>query len=165
MHTAGWTGLLYLLCTTRFAACEVKQLDRCHYLASFPVDGEVDLPCDARLMLQYVPEAVIRWYKDENEVLDVPGRVSLDQQGNLNLQKLQADDSGVYACHVGFPGGAEVIWSEVVLSVGGNVAVESMLQVKGTLGSTRNMFIASAASCIIVTLGWGYIICHVCTGK
>ncbi|XP_078603036.1 uncharacterized protein LOC144877038 [Branchiostoma floridae x Branchiostoma japonicum] len=166
MHTAGWTGLLYLLCTARFAACELKQLDQCHYLASFPVDGNVTLPCNAQLMLHYVPQAEVRWYKDEKEVLTVPERVSLDHHGNLNLQELRTDDSGVYACQVGFPGGTEVIWSEVALRVREKfVSFEAWLEVKGSLGGARNVWMASAVSCVIITLLWVIVILVMCKRK
>eukprot|EP00058_Branchiostoma_floridae_P025669 XP_002611159.1 hypothetical protein BRAFLDRAFT_88442 [Branchiostoma floridae] len=116
MHTAGWTGLLYLLCTARFAACELKQMDQFHYLASSKVYGNATLPCNAKLMLQNVPQTVIRWYKDEKDITVTPRkhRVSVDHHGNLKMQKLREYDSGVYACQVGFPGGTEVIWSQTI---------------------------------------------------
>ncbi|XP_078603176.1 uncharacterized protein LOC144877145 [Branchiostoma floridae x Branchiostoma japonicum] len=169
MHTAGWTGLLYLLCTARFAAGELKQMDQFHYLASSKVYGNATLPCNAKLMLQNVPQTVIRWYKDEKDITVTPRkhRVSMDH-GNLKMQKLREYDSGVYACQVGFPGGTEVIWSQVALSVGGKVVpfgqwLEAKMQAQEAIeGSDVDVMLVSYASCGVIGLLWLILILCKC---
>ncbi|XP_066285882.1 tyrosine-protein kinase-like otk isoform X1 [Branchiostoma lanceolatum] len=160
----GWTELLCLLCIARFTAGELKQLDRFRYVANFPLTKDVALRCNADLMVQYVPTAAVRWLKGKNEVGEqFDARMRVDDTHTLHIKALEAEDSGVYACVVAFPGGTEVISSEIALSAGDkNQEFVSWLKHKGSPGGARNVWALSAASCVIITLLWVIIILITC---
>ncbi|XP_078683547.1 uncharacterized protein LOC144917413 [Branchiostoma floridae x Branchiostoma belcheri] len=163
---SGWAGLLLcLLCLARLGGCELRQLDRFRYLASFPLKDDVKLSCNADLMVKYVPAAVARWVKDRESVLG-KDRLSVDDSHTLHIRALQAEDSGLYACVVAFPGGTEVISSEIMLSAGGqNQQFVSWLKHKGSLGGARNVWALSAVCCVIIGLLWTICILIMCKRK
>ncbi|CAH1268579.1 Hypp3909 [Branchiostoma lanceolatum] len=90
-------------------------------------------------------------------------RMRVDDTHTLHIKALEAEDSGVYACVVAFPGGTEVISSEIALSAGDkNQEFVSWLKHKGSPGGARNVWALSAASCVIITLLWVIIILITC---
>ncbi|KAI8499869.1 hypothetical protein Bbelb_221860 [Branchiostoma belcheri] len=163
---SGWAGLLLcVLCLARLGGCELRQLDRFRYLASFPLKDDVKLSCNADLMVKYVPAAVARWVKDKESVLG-KDRLSVDDSHTLHIRALQPEDSGLYACVVAFPGGTEVISSEIMLSAGGkNQQFVSWLKHKGSLGGARNVWALSAVCCVIIGLLWTICILVMCKRK